>query len=400
MSENNPESVRFQGPLAPFRAGFVAELRNQGYKESGCLGVVKFMAAIDRWLLEHELQPQQFSEAMFTRFKADWRRSGKGLPGAKTIAVYLRRVGAIPQAEPAIVVKSDLDVFIDDYAGYLKRERSLCADSISRHRRWARKFLTAIHHSLLHLQALDSAAIGTYVLREAQKVRPGGFKNQAMALRGLLRYLYLHRHVTDDLSGAVPSMPRKRLASLPKYLTPEERDRVLEAANITTPAGRRAKAVLFLLLRLGLRAGEVAALTLDDFDWRRGELLVRGKGGRIDTLPLPHDVGQAVVSYIQSGRPASTSRSLILSVYAPFHRIDADTIGTIVGSLRQRSGIPTLQAHRLRHTAATDMLRGGASLREVKEALRHKAEDTTAIYAKVDHSALRLACRVWPGGRP
>jgi site-specific recombinase XerD len=197
----------------------------------------------------------------------------------------------------------------------------------------------------------------------------------------------------------VPSIASRRLAAFPKALTPGEVRKLLKASDRRTRNGRRDFVVLLLMVRLGLRAGEVANLRLDDVDWTRGEIVIRGKPCREDRLPLPEDVGQAIVSYLTRGRPPSTSRNLILRSRAPHREVTRSTVGGVVVRTSKRAGLASVNAHHLRHTAATQMLRGGASLTEIGQVLRHQHIDTTAIYAKVDLRRLRELSRAWPGGR-
>jgi site-specific recombinase XerD len=172
---------------------------------------------------------------------------------------------------------------------------------------------------------------------------------------------------------------------------------LLGSCDRCTAVGRRDFAVLTLMVRLGLRAGEVASLRLDDVDWKAAELVVRGKGGRLDRLPLPADVGEAVADYLCHGRRRSACRALFLRTCAPEGGMSAGSVVMVPRSASHRADLPVVVgAHRLRHTAATGMLRAGASLSEVAEVLRHRSESTTAIYAKVDRAALDLLVRPWP----
>jgi site-specific recombinase XerD len=173
---------------------------------------------------------------------------------------------------------------------------------------------------------------------------------------------------------------------------------MLTACDRDTVAGRRDYAMLMLLARLGLRGCEVAALELDDIDWRRGELVIRGKGDRQERLPLPADVGEAVSAYLLQGRPRVESRRVFVSVRAPFGDLTSAGVRGVVGSACDRAGMARFAAHRLRHTVATEMLRAGAGLPDVGQILRHRSLSTTAIYAKVDRAALRELAEPWPRG--
>ena len=218
-----------------------------------------------------------------------------------------------------------------------------------------------------------------------------------VVLRSLLRYLHVAGLIELPLEWAVPGVADLRDRSLPRGLEPAVVKKLLASCDRRRTVGRRDYAILLLLARLGLRAGEVAAITLEDVDWRRGELLIHGKGGRDDLLPLPCDLGEALVSYLRR-RPESYSRTLFLKVLAPAGPVSGAVVCGVVHGACVRAGIPPLGPHRLRHTAATGMLRAGASLAEIGQVLRHRERKTTAIYARVDRRALRALARAWPGG--
>jgi integrase/recombinase XerD len=201
--------------------------------------------------------------------------------------------------------------------------------------------------------------------------------------------------IETPLVWAVPSVADLRDRTLPRGLEPAAVKRLLASCDRRRTVGRRDRAILLLLSRLGLRAGEVAAITLDDIDWRAGLLLVRGKGSRHDVLPLPVDVGEAIVAYLRR-RPRCESRALFVAVNAPRTALAQGTVRWIVRAACDRAGLPRVGAHRLRHTAATEMLRHGASLAEIGQVLRHREQKTTAIYAKVDRRSLRALARPWP----
>jgi integrase len=228
--------------------------------------------------------------------------------------------------------------------------------------------------------------------------RPKSVKRMVTALRSLLGFLHVEGIVDQPLATAVPSVAGWTQTGLPKALDAEQVAALLACCDERTATGRRDLAILTLLVRLGLRAGEVAALRLDDIDWRRGEITVRGKGNRRDRLPLPADVGERIVAYLGDGRPESTQdRAVFVRAQAPYRALTSNAVTTVVVAAGRRAGLGVIGAHRLRHSAATAMLRSGGSLTEIGQTLRHIRPLTTAIYAKVDIEALRQLARPWPG---
>jgi integrase len=228
----------------------------------------------------------------------------------------------------------------------------------------------------------------------------GAAKTLVMALRSLLGYLHVAGLSATPLVGAVPAVAPWRERSVPRALAPAAVTRLLESCDRHTAVGQRDYAILIVLARLGLRAGEVAALELADIDWRRGELLVRGKGDRRERLPLPVDVGEALAGYLRQGRPRCKDRHVFLRVKAPTMGLHGDGVTKVVHAACLRAGVPVVGAHRLRRTHACETLRHGGSLAEVGEVLRQRSASTQALYAKVDRAALERVARPWPGARP
>jgi site-specific recombinase XerD len=221
------------------------------------------------------------------------------------------------------------------------------------------------------------------------------------ALRSFLRYARYLGEVTLDLAAAVPIVANWSMTSIPRAISADHVRRLLASIDRHTALGRRDYAVLLLLARLGLRASEVAFLELDDIDWKTGRLAVRSKGAQRLELPLPTEVGKAIVAYLRHGRPLSTSRRVFLRAKAPIRGFQGPSgVGSIVRHSLKRAGInaPTTGAHQFRHGLATEMLRQGASLGEIGELLGHRHPQTTMIYSKVDLKALRTLALPWPGG--
>jgi integrase/recombinase XerD len=248
------------------------------------------------------------------------------------------------------------------------------------------------------LQQLDAGQVTSFMLSYCQGRNPKSAKAMVTAVRALLRFLHVAGHVPVPLAPAVPAVAGWRLASLPRGLDAAVVGRLLGSCDRSTVMGRRDFAVLVMLARLGLRGGEAAALELADVDWRGGEVAIRGKGSRIERLPLPAEVGEAVAAYLMAGRPRCGAATVFCTVRAPYRALSPGGIRDIMGRACRRAGLPRLGAHRLRHSLATEMLRAGASLPEVGQVLRHRSQLATSIYAKVDENALRVLARPWPGG--
>ena len=320
--------------------------------------------------------------------------SGQGLA---PLLGYLRGLGAAPvAAEPA--ASTPAEILVQEYRAYLAHERRLAASSIERYLGPARLFVSERERrDGLDLEHLTASDVTAFVVSQCRTRRRGSAKVLVTALRSLLRFLFLQGYTTCPLAQAVPTATGWADQSLPRALGADAVTALLNSCDRHTVAGMRDFAILTLLARLGLRAGEVAALTLEDIDWHHGEMVVRGKGGRRERLPLPADVGEAVVTYLRH-RPGFACRALFLKVRAPVTGLSSDGVQDVVRGACLRAGLPPAGAHRLRHHAATAMLACGASLTEVGQVLRHDRLVTTSLYAKVDRAALRSIAQPWPGG--
>jgi integrase len=285
------------------------------------------------------------------------------------------------------------------YARHLLEERSVTITTSKAYTAIAQEFLherfAAGPFELTQLRAEDVTA---FVLASVRRYSTGGTNYRVTALRSLLRYLYLEGDLRADLTGAIPRVASWRLVGVPKGLTEAQLRRLLRSCDRRRRAGRRDYAVLLLLARLGLRAGEVAALQLNDIDWKDAALVVRGKGRREARLPLPADVGEALSAYLRFARPPTSARHVFVRVRAPHAGMASNAVTALVRRRSLLAGVDAIGAHRLRHTAATAMLRAGSSLEEIAQVLRHRSVDTTSIYAKVDRVALRALAQPWPGG--
>jgi site-specific recombinase XerD len=292
-----------------------------------------------------------------------------------------------------------LDKLLSEYERFLVEERALQPAAIRGYRDRARRFLVEeVGSECLELNEIRADDITSFILCYSRSYSIGSTKLMVTALRSLFRFLHLRGSIEKDLAGAVPAVAGWRQSGLPKFISSRELRRLLKSCDQRTHVGRRDFAILLLLARLGLRRGEVVAIALNDIHWRQGEIIIRGKGRRDTRLPLPSDVGSAVAAYIQRGRPATASKAVFLSCRAPYRPLTGYAITGVLHQASDRAGLPRIGSHRLRHTAATQMLREGATLSDIAQVLRHRSIDTTAIYAKVDHQRLRELAQPWPGG--
>jgi site-specific recombinase XerD len=390
-----------RGPLVPYQDVIWTDLLARGYTRLSAKNVLRVAAHLSQWLQAEGVSPEHLTRDRIDAFLG--HRCAQGYTcwlsprGLEPILATLRARAGAPPAEPAPEEDSPLARVLREYECYLLEDRALAPCNAKGCVRTARRFFAEVGvDELADVRRLTTADISGFVLREARTMATGTAKLTVTGLRALLRYLHV-RGLCVDLSTAVPAVAGHRHARLPKHIPWREVQQLLKSCDLRTAVGRRDHAILLLLARLGLRAGEVAGIELDDIDWAEGRIQVRGKGSQ-DWLPLPEDVGEAIVRYLKRGRPSSDSRKLFLSSRAPLRDASDGAVKMAVRAACRRAHLPPRSAHQLRHTAATQMLRRGASLQEVAEVLRHRSLDTTAIYAKVDHLALRPLARPWPGG--
>lgn len=286
---------------------------------------------------------------------------------------------------------------VEGFRRYLAVERGLVPDTVDTYARAATTFLSWLHeHSHVDLSGLTAQQVVEFVTDVCPGHSSGWAKLLLTGVRSFLRFAHVTGLIPVSLVGAVPTSAGWSGASLPRGLAPGDVKLLLASCDRRRPKGRRDYAILLLLVRLGLRAGEVADLSLDDVDWRAGEIVVHGKGDHDERLPLPSDVGEAAAGYLQRGRPQSPQRALFLRVHAPIGALRSSGVAQVVRDSCRRADLAVVGPHWLRHTAATEMLRAGATLPEVAQVLRHHSAATTAIYAKVDHLALRELAMPWP----
>lgn len=399
---HDPSRVRVSGPLEPYARGFGETLGCQGYAPSSAASLLKLMAHLSRWMAAERVPASDVTPELVEQFVAARRAAGYrhflSPRGLRPLVRYLCERGVVPEPIPQ-VVNSPVAVALERYRVYLVGERSLAAGTVRYYERVARLFLcTVSNRDELDVAAITTGDVSRFVLTECRGRSVGSAKNVAMALRSLLRYLYVEGLTATALVGAVPAVAPWWNASTPTTLDTADAARLLASCDRRSATGRRDFAVLVVLARLGLRAGEVAALCLDDVDWRAGEVVVRGKGDRHERLPLPEDVGEAVAGYLCRGRPRVECRSLFLRVHAPTTGLSGCGVSNVVRAACRRAGLPEVGAHRLRHFVATETLHAGASLTEVGQLLRQRSSFTTQQYAKVDRITLLKVAGAWKGG--
>jgi len=389
------------GPLAPFAEAYSAELGKRGYTSLSAVGELRQMGRLSRWLEARGLAAGDLSDDRLEQFLA-WQRAGErhrsqwSRPGLVCLLDVLRRLG-VAGGEPA-AAGSPADPLLASFERYLLMERGLAAGTVRGYLMHARWFLDGLA-AAGGLAGLSASEVTGAVLRKAASgLSVSATQFFVSGLRAFLRFCFVEGLLQADLSQAALAVTGRRHSSLPRGISRADAAALLGACDRRSGLGRRDYAVIIVLLRLGLRAREVAGLTLDDNGWRAGEVVVRGKGGRQDRLPLPADVGEAIASYLRRGRPASGRRPVFLRARAPYEPIASGTVCSTVRRACRRAAITEVGAHRLRHTTACEMVQARVPLARIGQVLRHRSLQSTAIYARVDRDQLRLLAQPWPQG--
>ena len=401
----NPLASGFVGPLAPYANTIAEQLRGQGYAPWTVQNKLHVVAKLSRWLEEHHLPvgvlDEQQACIFLHEFHGQERRRYQGDP--TTLHGLLKQLSA-QGVIPAPIATADEGAqaqIIQEFSCYLTQERGLAMATVDNYVAAVVRFLTArFGEGPVELTALQAHDLTDFVLAQAHRLSPKPAQLMVTALRSFLRFLYQRGQIAIDLAAVMPTVADWRLARVPKYLQPEQVELLLQSCDQGTIVGQRDYSILLLLARLGLRAGEVVHLHLDDFDWTEGLLTVRGKGGRWRQLPLPVDVGESIARYLRWGRPPCTTRRVFVRMRAPRAGFASSVaIDSIVSRALARAGLnpPSKGAHLLRHSLATGMLRKGASLAEIGQLLGHRLPQSTEIYAKVDERALADLAQPWPG---
>jgi site-specific recombinase XerD len=387
---------------------FAESLESHGYPPRTLRRYLFAAAALGRWIQRHGWSIDRVDESRLQQFVVGRRRyrcrgRNRGrLPdlvhGIRRFVEVLRAGGIMPRTP--VRPEGPIDEIVAAFDSHLDRVGGLVVATRKTYGRYARALLeTRFGTTVPDLQTLDAECVSEFVRAQTGRLNVSARRLPATATRTFLRFLITRGLVADGLAGAVPSVRQWKHASLPSYLSAQELAAVYAACPGATPTGRRDHAVVMMLSQLGLRACELAHLRLDDIRWHDAVVSVRGaKSGRERVLPLPQDVGVAIAGYLREGRPPSNLREVFLAVRAPFGALTASAVGSIVAGALQRAGVQTVHrgAHVFRHTAATRMVRAGATFKEVADVLGHARIETTTIYAKLDVDTLARVALPWP----
>jgi site-specific recombinase XerD len=394
--------VRPSGPLGPFADDYRRHLVAAGYAFGSIQHRLTQFGELSRWLDAEGLQAIELDEAQVRRFAASRRAKDRvTMTSPATMRVplgFLRATGTLAgRAAP----DGPFEALLASYRRYLIDERGLAEKTVSAHLLVARRFCQAVAAGPADLAGLHGRDVTGYLLAECSRQPKPTARKTASSVASLLRYLHVAAVTPVSLVGAVPRLARREPGERPAEMTPAQVARTLECCDRRSGAGLRDYAILLLLARLGLRPCEVTALTLDDIDWRHGELVVRGKRNRHERLPLPADVGAAVASYLRQRRPAAIDggRAVFLRARAPFTPVSFTAVQSLVRLASMRAGLAPAGPRRLRRHAATAMHRGGMALTGIAEVLRQHDTKVTTVYVDVDPTALCGLARVWPGVR-
>lgn len=384
------------GPLVPFAIDLRKTLASKGYSLRSATELMLLVGRLSRWLEDRRLTANDLTASVIDEFFQARRAEGYcKWRSSRCLAPLLEFLRITPDDTIAGQPVSDL---LARYRDYLRSERALTPGTVSQYLRFGAEFLSWPHIGQ-DLAELTAGQVTNFVMSSAGRRSAKQAKLMVTALRSLLRYLHVGGYVSVSLAGAVPKVPGWRNVLIPQAVRADQITAILDGCDRRSALGRRDYAVILLMSRLGLRAGEVAGLRLADVEWQAGLLTLRGKGNRFDSMPIPVEVGQALADYVQYGRPRTpVSDSLFVRAVAPFGRIHTGTIASLVHRACRRASITPFGPHRLRHAVACNLLAEGASLEEIGQLLRHTDQTTTALYAKVDVARLSTVAMPCPQG--
>jgi site-specific recombinase XerD len=394
-----------QGPLSEHLDAYAAAIAAQGYGHHSIREQIVVIADFSRWLKQKQIDVQALESEVvdrFLRLRRRQQRIRRGDPKAlQRLLTMLCQKGVVKPRKPPVADNAQTKV-VAEFQRYLLQERGLSPLTLRNYVPVVEQFLAErFQNRAPNFAMLRAPHVTGFVMRHAHQLSPLRAGPMVTALRSFFRYLRYRGAIATDLAGCVPTVPNWSLSTLPRFLPAATVERILECCDRTTSVGRRNHAILLLLARLGVRAGEVVGLSLDDIDWSTGQITIRGKGGKSAQLPLATDVGAALAAYLRHDRPRSAARKVFLRHRAPLVGFaNSSTISSLVMRALKHAGVESAHtgAHVLRHSLATSLLRQGGSLDEIGELLRHQSPNTTAIYAKVDVTALHTLALPWPGG--
>ena len=400
----DPETldVLTRGPLGPELTVYAQRLHDQGYAiQSGQLQL-RMLGHFSGWLESNHLGADAVDSSVVERYVRSKRKAGNLRKGDTAALARMLRMLRPGEADTPSSPPTASQIAVGQFQDYLRRERGLCEATVTRYTPIVSAFLAErFPASVPDFHQISASNIAEFVQRQAERITTKSAPSVVTALRSFFRHLLYRGAIDTNLAACVPTIASWSLSNVPKYLAQEQIQRVLDCCDRDTAAGKRDYAILLLLARLGLRAGEVVALTLDDIDWEVGVITVQGKGKRVAQMPSPIEVGEAMADYIRHARPVCSSRRVFIRKKAPLVGFaNSIAICSLVERALKKAGIESVYrgSHLFRHSLATEMLKQGASLPEIGDLLRHRRPDTTSIYAKVDLAALRSIALPWPGG--
>lgn len=393
--------VSVSGPLAEFAVGFAGRLAGWGYSPSGAEAQLYLMKHLSVWLAAEGFSVNDLTAEVVARYFVVRRGRYRQFRSVRALVPLLRFLaerGVVPVASVVVPVDPH-EVLLGRFAVYLTNQRGLAPATVCSYLSQVRPFLSwQADLPDVRWASLTAHQIDQFVIMRATGQRPRSVQIGLTAIRAVLRWLFVEGLAPPGLADLIGSVASWTPTTVPKALTAEQVTGLLSGLSSDPVARYRDEAMVALMWRMGLRAGEVAALRLEDIDWPRGVMLVRGKGDRHEQVPISVDVGDLLVAYLRQARPrGKPARQVFLGIDAPHHRLGSAAVTCVVMRAAARGGVPApCAAHRLRHTAACRVLSGGGGLVEAGQLLRHASAAATAVYARCDLSALRVIARAWP----